>query len=220
MVSVEQNLTEYDYLPEEVGYFSERENRGGSIGEAALKYSEQEQLLAFLKEKNEAAEGIFIDPKDLIFEESVKMNCYYCGKYNNNWRCPPNLPEVDFQKMMCEYDAGLFVALMYNIDDSEDYNTVRTESSVTLHRLMLILEKWMWDNNFSTAISFIAGSCKLCKGGCGKDKCNNPYMARSPLESIGVNVVKSARKYGIDIRFPADKKMMRIGLLLWQEEEE
>ena len=58
----------------------------------------------------------------------------------------------------------------------------------------------------------------LCKGGCGKERCNNPYLSRSPLEATGVNVIKSAKKYGIDIRFPTDKQMIRIGLLLWQEE--
>lgn len=185
-----------------------------------MENSDRESLLAFLKEKNAMAEGIFIDPNDLVFEESVKMNCYYCGKYNNNWRCPPNLPDVDFRKMMSEYEAGLFVALTYPIGSTEDFDTVRTESSVTLHKLLLALEKWMWVHNSSTAISFTAGSCKLCKGGCGKDRCNNPYMSRSPLEATGVNVVKSARKYGIDIKFPADKKMMRVGLILWQETEE
>lgn len=185
-----------------------------------MERSDREHLLAFLKEKNEMAEGIFIDPKELVFEENVKMNCYYCGKYNNNWRCPPNLPNADFQKMVSEYDGGLFVALTYLIGNPEEYNAVRTESSVTLHKLLLSLEKWMWDHNSSSAISFTAGSCKLCKGGCGKEKCNNPYMSRSPLEAIGVNVVKSARKYGIDIRFPADKKIIRVGLLLWQEAEE
>lgn len=185
-----------------------------------MKYSDRELLLAFLKEKSQMAEGIFIDPKEMVFEENAKMNCYYCGKYNNNWRCPPNLPDVDFQKMMFEYNAGLFVVMSYPIEDPEDYSVVRTESSVTLHKLLLALEKWMWNHNGSTAISFIGGSCKLCKGGCGKEKCNNPYMSRSPLEAIGVNVVKSAHKYNIDIRFPAVDKMMRIGLLLWQEAED
>lgn len=184
-----------------------------------MNSTDREQLLTFLKEKNIRAEGVFMDPKSLIFEENVRMNCFYCGKYNNNWRCPPNLPDIDYQKMMNEFDAGLFVVLSYDIDNADEYNSVRTESSVTLHKLLLALEKWMWNHNSSNTISFTAGSCKLCKGGCGKDKCNNPYMSRSPLEATGVNVVKSARKYGIDVRFPADKKMMRIGLLLWQEEE-
>jgi predicted metal-binding protein len=178
----------------------------------------RDELISFMKEKNIAAEGVFIEPKDLVFEENVKMNCFYCGKYNHNWRCPPNLPDIDYEKMMEEYDAGLFVVLSYDILSQDVYTTIRNESSVTLHRLLLDLEKWMWNHNSSNAISFGAGSCKLCKSGCGKEKCNNPYMSRSPLEATGVNVVKSARKYGIDINFPTDKKLMRVGLLLWQED--
>lgn len=180
---------------------------------------DKERLLLTLHELNPNAQGVFIEPKELVFEENVKMNCFYCGKYNNNWRCPPNLPDIDYVKMMDEYDEGLFVVLRYDIHSQEEYSTIRNDSSVTLHRILLQLEKFMWNHDSSTAISFIGGSCKLCKGGCGKEKCNNPYASRSPLEAVGVNVVKSAKKYGIDVRFPTEHQMVRIGLLLWQEPE-
>ncbi len=183
-----------------------------------MNKSERDAFLEFMKDKCEIAEGVFIDPKELIFEENVKMNCYYCGRYNNNWRCPPNLPNIDYERMVQEYDSGCFVVLSFDITDKTMYTEIRNESSVMLHRLLLELEKWMWNNNSSNAISFGAGSCKLCRGGCGKDKCNNPYLSRSPLEAIGVNVVKSAGKYGIDIKFPTDNHLMRVGLLLWQED--
>lgn len=65
------------------------------------------------------------------------------------------------------------------------------------------------------AVSFIGGSCKLCKNGCGKDKCNNPYLSRTPVEAIGINVVKSAKENGISITFPPENDIIRIGLLLW-----
>lgn len=183
-----------------------------------MKKEDRAELITFLQKHNSYAEGIFIDPKDLVFEENVKMNCFYCGKYGSNWRCPPNLPQIDYKKMMSEFNGGLFVVLKYDNFSKDEYETIRNDSSVILHKLLLSLEKWMWNHNSSTALSFIGGSCKLCKGGCGKDKCNNPYMSRSPLEAIGVNIVKSAKKYGIDISFPTDKQLLRIGLLLWQED--
>lgn len=183
-----------------------------------MEKSDEKELISFLKKLNPIAEGVFINPQELVFEENVKMNCFYCGKYSNNWRCPPNLPDINYQKMMREFDRGLFVVLSYEITSKEEYADIRSESSVVLHKNLLALEKWMWNHNSSTAISFIGGSCKLCKGGCGKERCNNPYMSRSPLEATGVNIVKSARKYGINIEFPTDKKLKRIGLLLWQEE--
>lgn len=180
----------------------------------------KEAVLKHLKNLNPSAAGVFIAPEELVFEEAVKMNCFYCGRYNNNWRCPPNLPKIDYKKMMGEFKYGMFVMLSYDIKDEAEYAAVRNDSNVALHRLLLDLEKYMWNCNCATALSFIGGSCRLCKGGCGKEKCNNPYQSRSPLEAVGVNIVKSAKKYGIDIKFPTDKKLMRIGLLLWQETEE
>ena len=184
-----------------------------------MKKEDKDDLVLFLSQQNPLVKTAFINPEDIIFEENVKMNCFYCGRYGNNWRCPPNLPNINYPKMFSEFDEGLFVALTYDIVDKVSYEEIRSESSVTLHKLILTLEKWMWNHNASNAISFIAGSCKLCRGGCGKDKCNNPYMSRSPLEATGVNVIKSAHKAGIDVRFPTENKMIRIGLLLWQYEE-
>lgn len=181
-----------------------------------MNKKEQQEFLEYIKVVAPIAEAVFMNPKEAIFEESIKMNCYYCGKYGQNWRCPPNLPDIDYVKMFSEFDEGLFLSYKFQIDSKEEYDTIRNESSVVLHKALLRLEKWMWNHDRSTAISFGAGSCKLCKGGCGKERCNNPYMSRSPLEATGVNVVKTAHKFGIDIHFPADKELMRVGLIMWQ----
>ncbi|MDO4864047.1 MAG: DUF2284 domain-containing protein [Ruminococcus sp.] len=177
----------------------------------------KKELLEFCKEIAPEAECVFMDPKQAVFEECVKMNCFYCGKYGRNWRCPPNLPDIDYPKMFSEYDEGMFVAFTFDVTNKAQYESVRNESSVTLHKALLQIEKWFYDHNSSTAISFGAGSCKLCKGGCGKERCNNPYMSRSPLEATGVNIVKTAAKFGIDIKFPTPEKLMRVGLVLWQD---
>lgn len=42
-------------------------------------------------------------------------------------------------------------------------------------------------------------------------------MARTPLEALGVNIIKSMKQYGVEITFPTDQVLKRIGLLLWQE---
>ncbi len=175
------------------------------------------ELISYVKNISPEAEAVLMNPSEAIFEECVKMNCYYCGKYNNNWRCPPNLPNIDYKKMFSEYDRGLFLVFRYEINDKDLFAQIRTESSVKLHRALLALEKWLWEHNAPTAISFGGGSCKLCKNGCGKEKCNNPYLSRSPLEATGCNVIKTARKYGIDINFPTDKHLSRLGLVMWQE---
>ncbi|MBQ3553332.1 MAG: DUF2284 domain-containing protein [Clostridia bacterium] len=176
------------------------------------------ELLQFvynsLKDKYQHIHITPINLEDIVFEERVKMNCFYCGKYGTNWRCPPKIPDIDYKQMFSECSGGAFVYLKMPLDE-DSYDDVRNESTLALHKALLDMEKMMWEHNRPMAISFIGGSCKLCKNGCGKEKCNNPYMSRSPVEALGINVIKSAEKYGIDIVFPPGEYMLRLGLLLW-----
>lgn len=155
-----------------------------------------------------------IDTKDLVFEDRVRLSCFYCGRYKTNWRCPPNLPEMDYKAVFAEFDHVAFVWVDIPCT-SDTYANVRSQSSVLLHKALLAMENQLYELGNPLHISFIGGSCKLCKNGCGKERCNNPYEARTPLEATGVNVIKSAAKYGINISFPATDHMMRVGLLLW-----
>lgn len=173
-----------------------------------------EEMLSYVRNTFPLIEGRKIAVDKLIFEERIKMNCFYCGKYNTSWRCPPKIPPIDFKKMLSEYENAAFIYICMNLKE-KDYSTVRNDSSVYLHRALLLCEKWLYENNNSTAISFIGGSCKLCKNGCAPDKCANPYQSRTPVEALGINVVKSAEQFGIQIAFPAIETMMRIGMLLW-----
>lgn len=128
----------------------------------------EEDLRKYLQSISPSSYGVIINPRDLIFEEAVKMNCFYCGKYGNNWRCPPNLPNIDFCKMMQEFNHGMFVVYYFDITDQSSYASIRNESSVILHKTLLKLEKFMWNHNCPTAVSFIGGSCKLCVLGISK----------------------------------------------------
>lgn len=176
--------------------------------------AELDEMIAWVNEKGFEIKGLEIDPTTLIFEEQVRMNCFYCAKYNVSWKCPPKIPELDYKKMFSEFEHAAFMYVQMPLKGN-DYDSVRQNSSVQLHQAMLSCEKWLYEHNNSTALSFIGGSCKLCKNGCTPGHCANPYLARIPLEALGVNVVKSARQYGIEITFPPKEYMMRIGLLLW-----
>lgn len=173
-----------------------------------------EEMILFCNDKGYQIKGKEIDASKLIFEERIKMNCFYCGKYNVSWKCPPRLPKINYKKMLSEFTCAAFIFLEKSLRNV-DYSTVRNDSSVELHKALLECEKWLWEHNNSTALSFIGGSCKLCKNGCAVDKCVNPYLARIPVEALGINVVKSAENYGINIKFPPKGTILRIGLLLW-----
>lgn len=151
--------------------------------------------------------------EEIEFEQRFEILCFYCARYNNKWTCPPRIPKVDYKKVFAEYDNAL---LVYNsIPIRDDYEKARTDSTVSLHRALLDVENFLFQNGNSLRISFIGGSCKLCKNDCAPDKCRNPYQARIPLEATGVNVIRTAAKCGIEITFPAVDMLSRVGLILW-----
>lgn len=140
----------------------------------------------------------------IVFEERVKINCFYCAKYKHKWACPPNIPDIDYKKVFSEYDHFMIVGGTFTADQRE-------LSTNVLHKHLLKLERVLWERECPLAISFIGGSCKLCKQ-CSPDKCSNPASARIPLEATGVNVVKTLSNIGIYLNFN-EGTISRYGLL-------
>ena len=164
--------------------------------------------------EKEGLEMQLVDFSNLVFEERILMNCFYCGRYNNNWRCPPRIPALDFPKMINEFDNIAFVYKRYEITQ-ENREAVRVDSTNHLHKSLLAMENVVFKSGIPTTLSFIGGSCKLCKNGCGEARCNNPYLSRTPLEATGMNIEKSAANYDIRIIWPTSNHILRLGMLLW-----
>lgn len=171
------------------------------------------QYLENFIKSNKNLSLICIDKEKFIFEDRVALNCFYCSKYNTKWTCPPRIPKLNYFKILQEYDNIAILKYERNFTKDE-FDLVRTESTNEVHKILLALERYLYQHNNSLAISFIGGSCKLCKT-CGKEKCNNPGMARIPLEATGINVIKSLSNIGINIEFPLKNRFYRFGLIAW-----
>jgi predicted metal-binding protein len=175
----------------------------------------EELLKKKLLEFDSNIQGVSISPKDIDFQEKICLLCFHCKNFNSKFTCPPRIPKLDYKNIICnEYENAMLVYTYMSFTES-DYNEVRTASTVKIHKALLYLEKVLLDNNISTALSLIGGSCKLCKTGCPQDKCNNPYQSRIPMEATGINVVTTAKKVGINIKFPVTDSLHRCGLILW-----
>ena len=162
-------------------------------------------------------EIIDINTSQICFEERVKLKCFYCNKYNHKWTCPPKIPKVNYETIIKkEYSKGFLVHYKEKINKA-NFEQVRLSTTVKLHQALLKAEKFLYDNNYVMVLSFIGGSCKLCKNGCNPEKCNNPQLARIPMDAAGINVVKTAKQVGYDINFPIGNTLSRYGLLLWEE---
>lgn len=173
------------------------------------------QIEARIRGFNDKAKVVRIAIEDFVFELKTKINCFYCARYNTSWKCPPRIPDIDYEKMFREYTHAVFVYQSYAVTP-ETQKEIRIESSLSIHRTLLDAEKYLYENNCSTALSFIGGSCKLCKSGCGAERCNNPYLARIPVEATGINVIKTLAAKGVDVSFPTTTELKRIGLLVWE----
>jgi predicted metal-binding protein len=155
-----------------------------------------------------------IEPASLIFEERVKLNCIHCERYNKNWKCPPRIPDLDYEKAISEYRFACFAYKEYLISGN-NYAEIREKSALYLHKTLLRAEELLFKKSNALSITFIGGSCRQCKNGCGQERCANPSKARIPIEAIGINVVESAAINGIRIHFPIENILTRIGLILW-----
>ncbi|MFA6923661.1 MAG: DUF2284 domain-containing protein [Bacteroidales bacterium] len=151
----------------------------------------------------------------IAFEERVKLKCFHCKRYSVNWTCPPKIIGVDYKKILSEYDNLAIIAKSFEYNNLTNLNALRFKSTNELHKEMLEIEKILFGKNEIMAQSFIGGSCKLCKNGCGKEKCNNPEKARIPIEALGINVIKTLENIGIKVVFSSTKHFFRIGLLTW-----
>ncbi|OSA93188.1 UNVERIFIED_ORG: hypothetical protein B2H98_14295 [Clostridium botulinum] len=157
-----------------------------------------------------------INIEDIKLEERVSMKCFQCKKYNKSWTCPPKIPNIRYEKMFKEYENAVLVYYKITFNDLEDFEHIRRESTNLLHKTLLKIEEALYKENYPLALSFIGGSCKLCKDGCAKDECRLPQYARIPLEATGVNVMQLFQKgTGIELIFPPEKVLFRVGLLLW-----
>ena len=159
-----------------------------------------------------ADDAYIVLPSELIFDDRAILQCFNCKNFGVKKTCPPFIMKIDYEGMFKKYKKGLFVLVKF--DSSIDFAKARTESTNKLHKILLKLEKQAFtqDNHFTT--SFIGGSCKLCPQGCDEKACRNPAMSRIPLESTGVDVVETLKKFGLDLKFPATDTIYRAGLLL------
>ena len=174
-----------------------------------------ETLKAKLREYDANIVGLSISPSSIIFEDKINLLCFHCSHYNYKFTCPPKIPKLDYKYILTsEYENAMLVYTRMSVNETT-FTEIRTTSTNVLHKALLYLESVLYANNIPTSISLIGGSCKLCKSGCPSDRCNNPYQSRMPMEAVGINVIKTAKQYGIDITFPVSDSLLRCGLLLW-----
>ncbi|HEX3001468.1 MAG TPA: DUF2284 domain-containing protein [Methanoregula sp.] len=198
----------------------------------------------FLVEKAKelgAAEAKVIPASDVVVENRVPLKCRAgCIGYGKKLTCPPYVPTPEeFRKILSEYRYALLVKFIspaeaepeiicsiyrYWLDPAAPADKKEQAGQFwkdhfngtgTFAPLMLELERTAFNAGNPLALAFINGSCRLCET-CNVKAgiCVHPTQARIPEHAVGVNMVKTAKKAGMPIRFPVQGHPELMALLL------
>ncbi len=206
--------------------------------------SDLSEKFSFLAEKARslgAADAKIIPASEIIVENRVALKCRAgCISYGKKLTCPPYVPTPDeFRKILAEYNAALLVKFIspasadpdvicsiYRFwldpsapsekkDKAETFWKDHFSGTGSFAPMMLELERTAFNAGYPLALAFINGSCRLCET-CNVKAgvCIHPTQARIPEHAVGVNMVKTAEKAGMPIRFPVQGHPELMALLL------
>jgi predicted metal-binding protein len=160
----------------------------------------------------------FNPKKELIFDIKVCEACKSCKRYGLTGCCPPNIGSFEYyKKLLKRYTYGKVFIEKFVVDNIEKYKEIGRESSLELHKVLLIERKKLLDEGHFFNVILGGGSCKWCEK-CSIP-CKQPQFRAIPIEATGINVVATLAKIGFWIKFPVKKIFYRVGMLLWDEAE-
>jgi len=131
----------------------------------------------------------------LILMEELREFCKqnYCGKYGNNYTCPPHVGQIDVLiNKVKSYNKAVIWQNIYPLEDSFDFEGMMDAKADFDIRTREIADIVKNEPDLRGALVLGAGCCTLCETCAIVDKlpCLNPDTALSSLEAHGINVSK------------------------------
>ncbi len=147
-------------------------------------------------------EAKIIPADQVAVENRVRLKCIAgCPTYGKNLRCPPYTPSVDeFRKILSEYSYAILLKIKGPETSTGDLPNYFSYYQDKIN-ILLELEKEAFEEGYNFTTSFFAGSCKLCQECNVSGDCMNPVTARYSMESMGINVFKTAENAGMELEF-------------------
>ncbi len=157
---------------------------------------------------------IKINPsKDLIFDIKVVEACKFCKRYTQKATCPPHIENIYYYKeLLPSYHKGIIYYESFKAS-KEEWKKVGKESSLVMHRHLLKVRDNLFNSGHYFVTAFGSGSCKMCEE-C-QFPCRLPNKSLIPMEATGLDVVEIMKKKNINIKFPVNDSIYRIGLILY-----
>jgi predicted metal-binding protein len=145
-----------------------------------------------------------VSTKSIVVEPWVQLKCRFgCSKFGKYKTCPPHTPTYkETQELMDCYESAILIEGQPPAKQFEE--------------MLLRIEHKANFAGFYKAFALNAGPCPLCTT-CDVDgSCVMPKDARPSMEACGIDVFKTVRNNGFEIRFLEHKNeyVKYFGLLL------
>ena len=157
----------------------------------------------------------WIDPKDFVVAEWVRMKCRYgCSEYGRTATCPPYAPSVeDCRRFFREYRRAAVFHFEKKVDRPEDRHAWGRKLDLAL----LKLEREVFLAGHVKAFLLFMDSCNVClECGGSPATCKEPKLARPTPDALAMDVYTTVRGLGYPIEVLSDYKqaMNRYAFLL------
>ena len=172
------------------------------------------EKIDFLIRGHNFVEYKWIDPKEIVVAQWVRIKCTFgCADYGLG-TCPPNTPSVDeCDRFFKEYESGLILRL----NKFADKNSYPSDWSKEMTNRLLKIERDIFLSGYQKVFLLNQTCCSLCKDCSGNRlDCRDKINSRPSPESFAVDVYQTVRKAGLEINVVAENpsEMNRIAILL------
>ncbi len=134
---------------------------------------------------------------DIEFSEEVVNACKanYCGNYNKNWRCPPNVGELcELKRKYGAFKYAFVYTTKHAVEDSFDVEgmfAARIEHDKVDEKIYECIKERRGE-------ILGAGACNVCQECAFPNPCRFPAKARTSVEACGINVVALAKTANVN----------------------
>ena len=161
------------------------------------------KILEDLFEKHGYRDFKWIDPKDIVVSQWVRMKCMFgCKSFGKCGACPPNTPSVsECQMFFRGYQKAVVFHFSKRVNKPEDRHAWTRKVNLKL----LELERGIFLSGYCKTFLLFMDSCNLCASCSGvREKCKQPKLSRPTPESMAMDVFGTVRKIGYPIEVLSD----------------
>jgi len=173
-----------------------------------------------------ASQAVAIPAVDIVVDERTSLKCLVplCPHYSIDLMCPPNvIPVSKFREILGGYHHAILIKVDIPLTNKSkgtpkaDYMKALEDAQKRLHDIVCKIESISLADGYHFAAGLTGGSCPLCEECVGVKSglpCRHPFKARPAMEAVGIDVMATARKAGLDLSFGQNESRGWVGLVL------